>query len=232
MSYTLNQLPETRQSILFELKNSGPATIAELAGELQMTREAVRLQLMQLEGEGWVEKQLRRETVNSGGRPSMSYSITSKGEYLFPKHYDSLTVEVIDTVADQLGTEALKQILSAMVDSRVREWEPRLRGLSLDKRIEALKDIYLTEDAYMDVENTKDGLCLVERNCPFFHVAKRRPGLCSVTVSVLTRLLGYRVEREKKFQNGDGRCAFRVHLDQPVDGDSFSFAWEEPLNGH
>ncbi|MCC2684207.1 MAG: putative transcriptional regulator [Paenibacillaceae bacterium] len=232
MSYTLNQLPETRQSILFALKNKGPATIFELSGELSMTREAVRLQLMQLEGEGWVEKQTRRETGSSGGRPSMVYSITPKGEYLFPKHYDTLTVEVIDTVADRLGPEALREILAAMADSRVREWEPRLRGLDLDKRIEALKDIYLSEDAYMDVEKTKDGLCLIERNCPFFHVASRRPALCSVTVAVLTRLFGYRVERVKKFQDGDGRCAFHIRLDQPVDGDTYSFSLEEPQNGH
>jgi predicted ArsR family transcriptional regulator len=162
----------------------------------------------------------------------MVYSITSKGEYLFPKHYDSLTVEVIDTVADQLGPEALQAILAAMVESRVRDWEPRLRGLDLDKRVEALKDIYLSEDAYMDVEKTKEELCLVERNCPFFHVASRRPALCSVTVAVLTRLLGYRVEREKKFQNGDGRCAFRVRLDQPVDSHIYQFELEEQANGH
>jgi len=230
MSNMLNQLSETRQTILFALKNNGPSTIAELTGRLQMTREAVRLQLMQLEGEGWVEKQIRRETGGSGGRPSMEYRITSNGEHLFPKHYDSLTVEVIDAVADELGPEALKQILAAMVESRVNEWEPRLQGLSLSERVEALKNIYFTDDDYMDVEKTKDGICLVERNCPFFHVAKRRPALCSVTVSVLTRLLGYRVEREKKFQDGDECCAFRVQLDHPVDSHSYQFTLEDHPN--
>jgi predicted ArsR family transcriptional regulator len=44
----------------------------------------------------------------------------------------------------------------------------------------------------------------------------RRPALCSVSVSALTRLLGVRVHREEKFQNGDGRCVFRVHANEPV----------------
>ena len=58
---------------------------------------------------------------------------------------------------------------------------------------------------------------LIERNCPFLDVANRRPALCSVTVNTLSRLLGRRVERVRTFQNGHGRCAFRiVHGDATI----------------
>jgi hypothetical protein len=60
-------------------------------------------------------------------------------------------------------------------------------------------------------------------------VATRRPALCSVTVSTLSRLLGYQVTREKRFQACDGRCVFRVHLDQPVEPDTFRFAFEDEI---
>jgi hypothetical protein len=46
----------------------------------------------------------------------------------------------------------------------------------------------------------------------------------------LSRLLGYTVTREKRFQNGDGRCVFRVHLDQPINSDAFRFAFEEEMS--
>ena len=78
----------------------------------------------------------------------------------------------------------------------------------------------------MDVDNTDGELRLIERNCPFLNVASRRPALCSVTVSTLSRLLGYRVVREKRFQDGDGRCVFRVQLDDPIEVDDFQFAFE------
>ncbi|MEX2104462.1 MAG: DUF2231 domain-containing protein [Bacilli bacterium] len=129
-------------------------------------------------------------------------------------------------VVDQLGPEALKQILSIMAEARVREWEPRLRGLSMAGRMEALKEIYLEGDTFMDVDNSGDRLALIEHNCPFLNVAKRRPVLCSVTISMLTRLMGYRVVREERFQNGDGRCVFRVLLDQPIDESSYRFSLE------
>jgi predicted ArsR family transcriptional regulator len=73
---------------------------------------------------------------------------------------------------------------------------------------------------------------LVEKNCPFLNVATRRPALCSVTVSTLSRLLGQTVTREKRFQNGDGRCVFRVHLDQPLNPETFRFAFEDEMNGN
>jgi predicted ArsR family transcriptional regulator len=226
VSLNVEQLSETRQTIVLSLKRNGAATIAELASRLEMTREAIRQHLLQLEGEGWIEKHTKRDSGNGGGRPSMHYTITSEGEHLFPKYYDSLTVEVMDTVAEQLGAEALNQILITMTEARVREWEPLLHGLNLAERVEALKEIYMADDAFMDVEHSGDHLRLIERNCPFLNVAKRRPVLCSVTVSMLSRLLGYRVIREERFQNGDGRCVFRVLLDQPMDGSAFNFALE------
>lgn len=226
MGLSIEQLSETRQMILHAIKRDGPMTILELASRLAMTREAVRLQLLQLENEGWLEKRAKRDTDNSGGRPSMYYHITIAGEHLFPKHYDSLMVEVLDTVAEKLGAEALSQILDTMTQARIREWEPRLSGLNLEERIEALKELYLTEDTFMEVEKTGERLRLVERNCPFFNVAIKRPVLCSVTVSMLSHLLGYRVVREERIQNGDGRCVFLVNLDQPIDRNSSQFALE------
>lgn len=223
----IDQLSETRQLILLALKRNGSATIAELAARLEMTREAVRQQLLQLESEGWIEGNLKRESGNGGGRPSIHYRLTAEGDHLFPKHYDSLTVEVLDTVADQLGPEALQQILATMTDARVQEWEPRLRGLSLAERVDALREIYLTDDSFMDVENSGDRLSLIEQNCPFLNVAQRRPVLCSVTVSTLTRLLGHRVVREERIQNGDGRCVFRVLTDEPIEDASFRFTLEK-----
>lgn len=222
----LENLPETRRAIITTLKRNGSTTIAELAAKLRMTGEAVRQHLMQLEQEGWIERRTERGTGQGAGRPVMLHSLTPAGEHLFPKHYDNLTVEVLDTVAEHLGHQAIEQILTTMTEARVREWEPRLYGLNLTERVNALKEVYLADDAYMDVENMEDQLCLIERNCPFLNVAMRRPVLCSVTVSVLTRLLGYRVVREERFQNGDGRCVFRVLLDQPVDTNTFTLALE------
>ncbi|MCG8432716.1 MAG: DNA-binding protein, partial [Gammaproteobacteria bacterium] len=61
---------------------------------------------------------------------------------------------------------------------------------------------------------------------PFLNVAMKEPRLCSLTISTMKRLLGVEVERTDRFQNGDGRCVFRIHANKPV-AKKFRFAWEK-----
>ncbi len=226
MSITVNQLSEPRRTILLAIKRDGAKAASELSVELDMSTEAIRQHLMVLERGGWIERCPDRSSSQGGGRPTLRYRLTTDGEHLFPKHYDALVVDLLDSVSKHLGTEALKRVLASMADERVREWEPRLRDLGLDKQLEALKDFYVKDDGYMDIEYQADGPALIERNCPFMNVVKERPMLCSVTVTALIRLLGARVARVKKFQNGDGCCVFQIYPNQPIDPNSVDLVLE------
>jgi predicted ArsR family transcriptional regulator len=219
-------LPDSRRAILTALKQQGAATIAQLAAILELTGEAVRQQLLQLQRDGWIEAHIDRNTAGRTGRPATTYNLTAAGDHLFPKQYDALSVAVIDAVADELGSDAVTRVLARVAEDKTNVIEPMLRELPLDQRVEALKNWYLQGDPYMDTEKTEDGYRLVERNCPFYNTAMRRPNLCSISVNALTRVLGVRVFREEKFQEGAGRCVFRVMANEPVDSESFQFALE------
>lgn len=219
------EMSEMRKAILAIVKRRGAAAIAELAEELGVSYEAVRQQITQLHSEGWLQKGIDRSQARVG-RPQARYRLTPAGDHLFPKHYDALTVELLDAVGERFGGEGVQAILADLADARVREWAPRVEGLDLEGRLRALRGIYLDGDPFISVERNGGGLRLVERNCPFLNVASKRPALCSLTVSVLTRLLGHRVVREERFQEGDGCCAFRVLEDRPVDPASYRFELE------
>lgn len=215
----IDALPPTRQQILLFLKHQGPSTSAEIARRLEVTAEAVRQHLLAMEEEGWVRR--RRDGGAPGpGRPAFRYELTPAGEHLFPKGYDALALELIDTVADRLGGDALREVLASLTETRVRRWEARLRGRPLRERVALLREVYMADDPFMEVEEDAGGLRLVEYNCPFYNVAQRRPALCSVTVCALSRLLGVRVVREERFQDGHGRCVFRLLPDEPVESDA------------
>jgi predicted ArsR family transcriptional regulator len=212
MSILVNHLSEPRRRVIGLIKNRGSSTISELAGSMDISGEAVRQHLVQLEKEGWVT----RFSENNGvGRPLWQYRLTTAGEHLFNKNYDQLTIEVFDTLT-LLGEDVLKNLLSAMIEQRIRQWEPKLTGLSTIEVLDVLKDFYKNDDSFMEIEKKDNSYSLIERNCPFHNVAMKRPILCSVSVSVLTHLLGCSVKREKRLQNGDGCCAFRVLLDEPI----------------
>src|SRR5204863_175821 len=100
----------------------------------------------------------------------------------------------------------------------------RLAGRPLPEKLQALTALYDPQGtnggtAYAHVENGAGGLRLVEQNCPFLNVATERPAVCSVSVSLLSQLLGVEVVREERFQDGDGRCVFRVYEDRPIPED-------------
>ncbi len=216
MKQRLDDFPELRRGLLGALKREGALSIETMAAKEKVTREAVRQQLAVLERDGWVRRRRGGRPKGGLGRPVTAFELTAAAEELFPKAYDTLTVELLDAVADQVGPEALEKILRALVEARVRRFEPELKGLPLEKRLEKLKALYLSEDPFMSVEKKAGEIRLVERNCPFFGVASRRPALCSVTVNALSRLLGWRVSRDERFQTGHGRCSFVVHPQDPA----------------
>jgi len=225
MEPTLETFSSLRRGIVVAIKQDGPMAIEQLADLLHVTYEAVRQQVRQLQSEGWLSKG-EKSRAGKPGRPRSVFSLTSQGDHLFTKNYADLAVEIVDTIASELEPEALKKILASLTETRVQRWQPLLAGKTLPERLEALKHIYQQDDPFVVVETNGDGLRLIERNCPFLDVARRRPALCSVTVSTLTRLLGYQVVREKKFQNGDGCCAFKILTDQPVSPAMTPFALE------
>lgn len=197
---------------------------------LQLTGEAVRQQLLQLQREGWIEARLARgDERGRTGRPATRYRLTEAGDHLFPKRYDLLNVAVIDAVAEEFGADAARRVLERVCDDRVALAEPSIEGLPLAERVEALKSLYAEDDPFMEAAPVDDGYILVERNCPFFNTAMRRPALCSVSVNALTRLLGVRVERDQTFQAGAGKCVFHVYANEPVDVRAWKFRLESEL---
>jgi predicted ArsR family transcriptional regulator len=215
---TVDQLPDSRRAILHALKRQGACTISRLAEELRLTGEAVRQQLLQLQREGWVDAKTPRNSERGRtGRPATSYTLSEAGDHLFPKNYDLLNVALIDAIGEELGAEAAARVLRRVYETRVALAEGALQGMTLEQKVEALRGLYFESDPFMDVERVDGGdFRLVERNCPYFNTAMRRPVLCSVSVNALTKLLGVRVDREEKFQRGDGRCVFRIRANQPV----------------
>jgi len=195
-----------------------------------LTGEAVRQQLLQLQREGWSEAKVTRSSERGRtGRPATSYSLTEAGDHLFPKHYDALNVSMMDAIAEELGPEGLKRVLEKITNDKAALIESNLASLPLAERVAALKDWYLKDDPHMAVQQVEGGYRLIERNCPYINTAMNRPSLCSISVNALTKVLGFRVAREEKFQNGDGRCVFRVYAEEPVDPATAPFKLESEM---
>lgn len=209
----LDELPATRAAI-FRLLKRGFASVPQIADALGVSHEAARKQVAELQRNGWVdsdcppEETERREAIP--GRPPVRYCLTAAGDHFFPKQYPELGVTLLDAIAEEGGDDALVATLARITDHRVAELEPRIAALPLPQKMDALRAIYREDDPFTGVERRGADYVLVERNCPYLDLARKRPDICSTTISALRRLTGCEIVRERRFQDGDGRCEFHV----------------------
>lgn len=210
-------IPPARRAVLSAIKARGAATVSELAADIGITGAAVRQHLAALESGEQVASSIDRRPGRDG-RPAQRFRLTAAGERFFPRHEDALVDLLFAAIGDAFGDRAPRRVLEAATDRRVAALAPRLAGLDLAGRVTALRALYLDGDPWVDVEEVSDGWLLTERNCPFLDTAMRRPALCSTSVCTLERLLGVRVLRTRRFQDGDGCCTFHILRDEPADG--------------
>ncbi|HEX5131745.1 MAG TPA: methanogen output domain 1-containing protein [Candidatus Krumholzibacteria bacterium] len=227
MHSAIEALSDTRREILLRIKQSGGSTIAEIAAHLSISDEGARQHLILLERQGWVSRRPQHASDGKSGRPASVYEVSQAGEDFFPKRYADLSIALVDLVRETYGEAAVKNALASITDKWVAEWEPKLRGKTLDERLELLKSYYMEDDPFITIERNGH-VALVERNCPFRDVAMQRPQLCSISTNTLSRLLGHRVSRARTFQNGDGCCEFRIHTGNPSDPSDTAFRMETP----
>ena len=216
--------PRTR--ILDIIKRERSVSVVRLSGALDVTYEAIRQHLIQLEQEGVVRRRVPRPVEGATGRPAAVYSLTNRGDHLFAKRYDDLALRLLTALDERLGAEASEAMLRALTDARVEEHETRTVGRMLERRLETLRAFYLPDDPFMSVLIDDEGPGLVETNCPYLNVAMEHPAICSTSVSALSRLLGYQVVRTERFQEGDRRCVFRVRLDEPIEPEHYGYRQE------
>jgi predicted ArsR family transcriptional regulator len=214
----LDEFPTTRAAIFRLLKDEGYVSIPRIAERLGISHEAARKHVVALQRSGWIDSDCGPDEARSreaaSGRPPVRYCLTRQGDHLFPKKYPDLLIDLVDTVGAEDGADGLTAVLARLTDHRVAELEPRVRQVSTKRRMDALRAIYIEGDPFIDVERRGDDYVITERNCPYLNVAMERPAICSTTVSTLRRLTGCEVVRERRFQDGDGRCEFHVRTAQ------------------
>lgn len=215
----LDDLSDSRRKILITVKEQSAASITDIARALGVTHEAARKQVLELQRSGLVTSTCPdEETAASAGRPAAQYCLTRAAENLFPKNYAALTVRLVD----RFGPDAL----AGITDDVVRRLRARAAGPSLPDRLAAAREVYVEDDPYTSIERRGDDYVMIEKNCPYVDVAIERPAICSTTVSALRRFTGREVVRERRFQDGDGRCEF--HVRAAIRGGKARFEIEPP----
>ncbi len=196
-----------RGDILLALKRSAPLTARELAERLDVSPNAIRHHLKELEAEALVTYGREQRGL---GAPTFAYQLSSAGEALFPKRYEQTLVQLLEGVAGRQGREAAVDLLDAQYAPLTRRLAAELAGAPPAERLAAVADA-LSEAGYMAEWNEAAGAFqLAEHNCAIRAVAERFPEVCAAEARFLETVLGAAVERRQHIVGGCNACEYAI----------------------
>jgi DeoR family suf operon transcriptional repressor len=210
------QQASTKQDILQHLLKRGQATAQELAETLDISPQAIRRHLKDLEAEGLI----LYESVSVGmGRPQHVYKLSEQGHDRFPSSYDQFAVSFLDTLVDTLGYEQASSLLQKHWERKAKEYRDRLGNGLLCDRVAKLVELrreegYMAECYPLDEQAETDSsvqFMLTEHNCAISHVASSFPGVCGHELEMFSAALpDCHVDRTHWIINGEHRCGYLI----------------------
>src|SRR5574342_494332 len=195
-----------QRRILESLRMRGPSTARELTRLLGGGAVAMRAHLRNLVAYGLAAHEEERQPV---GRPVRRYRLTPAADALFPKHYQLLAVKLAETIATELGEEALIRILRRWLEQLHPYLDTQLPS-EFQARLEALAKHQSSFGFMASVRKEEDGHVVVERNCPVAKVASRFPQICDHEEALFGRVLGTAVGLGSCQARGDALCEFSI----------------------
>lgn len=213
---TFAQSPSTKQDILDFLVRRQHATAQVLAEAFQVSPQAIRRHLKELEEEGLLDHQV----VQTGmGRPIHAYALSPKGRDHLPERYGDFAVSLLHTMAETVGKEQVNQILRAQWHQKALEYQRQVGQGSLSERLAKLINIrkaegYMSEWQSIEPEEPDDHapqFIVTEYNCAISEIAETFPNVCGHELEMFqVALQDCTVKRTHWIVNGEHRCGYLV----------------------
>ena len=213
------QQNSTKQEILQHLMKQTQVTALELAESLEISPQAIRRHLKDLEGEGLI----RYKSLATGmGRPQHIYELTTQGRDRFPHSYDEFAVSFLDTLAETMGHDQLAEVLHKQWQRKATQYRQLLGTGSVQERVAHLVELRKAE-GYMaewypnkkfksdSTSSEVEGYILIEHNCAISNVAESFPSVCGHELEMFGAVLpDCTVERTHWIVNGEHRCGYLI----------------------
>lgn len=209
-----------RKRILEILKESSGATVAQLAGALEMAPVSVRHHLDILQGENLicVDRVKRRGSV---GRPQQIYVLTAAACDYFPNNFAMLAEGLVCQLKSVLPPDQVRHAFRAMANQLADDMDMHEVAESTpEERLTHITD-FLTEQGYLarweEAEGEGEGVYLLHKhNCPYAGVSEEHDELCLMDQELVNQLIGQPCQRTNSLVADDRCCTYRIELQSSV----------------
>ena len=204
-----NSRISTREIILDAIKQANEATVDDLAQAADVSPVTVRHHLNSLQADGLLETRSVRRKV---GRPFYIYSLSDKGNELFPQRYLRLSSMLLDELKKRFPKETVTELFNSVVDRIVEEHRVHFEGLNFEERLNYLVRLLADEGFLASWEMTESGYQISEYSCPFYSVGQKHSEVCGFDKRLIIAVLDTPISQESCMLNGDNSCQFTFPL--------------------
>lgn len=205
------QPKSTRERVLQTLLNNQRCTINELAEAVDINPISVRHHITKLQAEGLVESAEERHGV---GRPRRIYFLTEDGLEHFPTRYLRLTLRLLEQLKETLPAPMVSSLFAQMAQDLAADHKAELDGLSIEERLDLVKDMLTSEGFTVDWVQDGDQYQIREVNCPYYYIGQNYPEVCSVDQTLISTVLSVPAEKIKCLLQGDNFCTYVISNQQ------------------
>ncbi|MDA0865498.1 MAG: iron-sulfur cluster biosynthesis transcriptional regulator SufR [Cyanobacteria bacterium] len=208
--------PSTKEDILHYLLKQGEATAQTLAEHLAVSAQAIRRHLKDLSTEELIEHRIVREGM---GRPNYLYYLSRKGRDRLPAQYGEFALSLLDTLAETVGQEQVKDILHKQWQRKAQTYRAQVGQGPLLERVKRLVQLrqaegYMAEWHEMQPEQSgpaMTGYIVTEYNCAISTIAESFPSVCGHELEMFqVALPDCSVERTHWLAEGEHQCGYLI----------------------
>jgi predicted ArsR family transcriptional regulator len=189
---------------IVELLRRKELTIDEIAGEMGLTRTAIRAQLATLELEGAVEQRgLRR----GASKPARTYGVTAETELQFSRVYIPILTQLLRVLNARMPGQELDAIMHE-VGRGLMTGRDMPHG-TLEHRVHAASGLLNDLGGTTDVEINSGHFLIRGHGCPLAAATAEHPEACNALASLLSEFVGQPVTKCCDLYDRQ-RCCFEV----------------------
>lgn len=204
------QLLDTTRGRIVALLHRGPLTVDDIAAEMNLTTNAVRVQITSMERDGLVRRSGRRPGPT---RPSNVYELTAEVEHLLSRAYVPLLTQVIRLFADaippdQIDTffrEAGKGLAQELVTTKPVAGD-------LATRVKFASDLMNSQLGATTHVKGNGKYVIQGLGCPLAAITGKHPAVCLAMESLVTEIVGG-VVHECCDRSERPKCCFEITPD-------------------
>lgn len=196
----------TRGQIILLLRDSNK-TVNDLAGELNLTDNAVRAHLLTLERDRLVRQS---GTVKGFRKPHFIYGLTDEARHIFPKSYDSLFNQLLDVLKNRLSPKALKEVLYE-VGRKIGKNNSADTGKSFDDRLDESLQVLEELGGAAKIFRENEKVFIKSESCPFADAVSEHPEVCRLAESMIEEIVGKTV-KENCNRERLPQCCFEINV--------------------